>query len=204
MFYVPLAQNVSYKDELMKRIELASHFVQGIMLVTDTPAGELQPLLTRTLAEVDSTLTIVSVRTMEQQVSLSFDRERSVTTLAGLFGVVALLLATVGLYGVTAYAVARRTAEIGIRMALGATRAVVVRMVLRGASSRVVVGLAVGVPLAIGAGHLISAELYGVSSWDPAALASAAGAMIVCAFTAALIPARRAASVSPTDALRTE
>jgi predicted permease len=204
MFYVPLAQNVSYKDELMKRLELASHFVQGVMLVTDTPVGALEPMLTKTLADVDPTLTIVGVRTMEKQVALSFDRERSVTILAGLFGIVALLLAAVGLYGVTAYAVARRTAEIGIRMALGATRAIVMKMVLRGASSRVIVGLAVGVPLAIGAGHLISAELYGVSSWDPAALASAAGAMIVCAFMAALIPARRAASVSPTDALRTE
>jgi predicted permease len=204
MFYVPLAQNVDYKDPLMKRLERGSHFVNGVMLVTDMQPGALEPLLRRTLAEVDPSLTIVSVRTMEQQVALSFDRERSVATLAGLFGIVALLLAAVGLYGVTAYAVARRTAEIGIRMALGATRAVVMGMVLRGASSRVIVGLAVGVPLAIAAGHLISSELYGVSSWDPVALACAAGAMIFCAFVAALVPARRAASVSPTDALRTE
>ena len=204
MFYVPLAQNVNYQNELMKRLEIASHFAQGIMLVTDTPPRALEPMVTKTLAEVDPTLTIISVRTMEQQVALSFDRERSVTTLASLFGIVALLLAAIGLYGVTAYAVARRTAEIGIRMALGATRAVVMGMVLRGASSRVIVGLLAGVPLAIGAGHLIAAELYGVSSWDPVALASAAGAMIVCAFMAAVIPARRAASVSPTDALRTE
>jgi ABC-type antimicrobial peptide transport system permease subunit len=188
----------------MKRLEVASHFAQGIMLVTDTSPGALEPLVTKSLAEVDPTLTVVSVRTMEQQVALSSDRERSVTTLAGLFGVVALLLAAIGLYGVTAYAVARRTAEIGIRMALGATRTVVMKMVLRGASSRVIVGLAAGVPLAIGAGHLISAELYGVSTWDPVALASAAGAMIFCAFMAALVPARRAASVSPSDALRTE
>jgi len=204
MFYVPLAQNVNYQNEMMTRLEVASHFAQGIMLVTDTSPGALEPLVTKSLAEVDPTLTVVSVRTMEQQVALSFDRERSVTTLAGLFGVVALLLAAIGLYGVTAYAVARRTAEIGIRMALGATRTVVMKMVLRGASSRVIVGLAAGVPLAIGAGHLISAELYGVSTWDPVALASAAGAMIFCAFMAALVPARRAASVSPSDALRTE
>jgi ABC-type antimicrobial peptide transport system permease subunit len=108
------------------------------------------------------------------------------------------------MYGVTAYAVARRTSEIGIRMALGADRANVVRMVLQGASTRVLIGLLAGVPLAIGAGRLISAELYGVSSWDPFALTVAASALAVCAFIAAVIPASRAASISPTNALRIE
>ena len=204
MFYVPLAQNVNYKGDLMPSIELRSHFVRGMMLVTDMKPGVLEPLVTKALAEVDPNLTIVSVRTMEEQVALSFDRERAVASLAGLFGIVALLLAAVGMYGVTAYGVARRTAEIGIRMALGADRAKVVRMVLHGVSNRVLMGLAVGVPLAIGAGRLISAELYGVSSWDPFALIVAAGALAVCAFFAALIPAGRAASVSPTNALRSE
>ena len=152
MFYVPLAQNVDYKHELLQKIELRSHFIGGIMLVTDLPPGTLEPLLTRALAEVDPNLTITSVRTMQQQVALSFDQERAVASLAGLFGMVALLLAAVGLYGVTAYTVAQRTNEIGIRMALGADRATVVRLVLRGAFRRVLVGLALGVPLAIGAG----------------------------------------------------
>jgi predicted permease len=204
MFYVPLAQNVDYKGDLMRSLELRTHFIRGFMLVTDMKPGALEPLLTKALAEVDPNLTIVSVRTMEEQVALSFDKERAVASLAGLFGIVALLLAAVGMYGVTAYGVARRTSEIGIRMALGADRAKVVRMVLRGVSNRVLTGLAVGVPLAIGAGRLISAELYGVSSWDPLALAVAAGALSVCAFFAALIPAGRAASISPTNALRTE
>jgi ABC-type antimicrobial peptide transport system permease subunit len=164
----------------------------------------LEPLLTKTLAEVDANLTITSVRTMKEQVALSFDQERAVASLAGLFGTVALLLAAVGMYGVTAYTVARRTAEIGIRMALGADRAKVVRMVLHGASNRVLIGLLAGVPLAIGAGRLISAELYGVSSWDPFALTVAASALAICAFIAAIIPAGRAASISPTNALRTE
>ena len=109
-------------------------------------------------------------------------------SLAGLFGMVALLLAAVGLYGVTAYTVAQRTNEIGIRMALGADRAKVVQLVLRGAFKRVMMGLILGVPLAIGAGRLISAELYGVSSWDPFALTVAAGALAICAFFAALFP----------------
>jgi predicted permease len=205
MFYVPLAQTVDYgKNTLMARVEAASHFIRGIMLVTDIQPGVLEPMLRQALAEVDPNLTINNVRTMEEQVALRFDRERAVATLASLFGMVALLLAAVGIYGVTAYAVARRTAEIGIRMALGADRGKVVRMVLLGASIRMLIGLLAGVPLAIGAGRLLSSELYGVSSQDPLALALAASALAVCAFVAAIIPASRAASISPTTALRTE
>jgi predicted permease len=204
MFYVPLAQTVDYKDDLMKRIELASHFIGGMMLVTNSPPGVLEPLLTRALAEVDPNLTITSVRTMQQRVELSFDQERAVASLAGIFGVVALLLAAVGLYGVTAYTVAQRANEIGIRMALGADRGKVVDLVLRSAFKRVLAGLIVGLPLAVGAGRLISAQLYGVVFWDPFALAVAAGALALCAFVAAIIPAGRAASISPMNALRTE
>jgi predicted permease len=205
MFYVPLAQNVDYGDNtLMSRIELSSLFVRGLMLVTDVPPGVLEPQVTRALAEVDPNLTVVNLRTMEEQVALRFDRERAVATLASLFGSVALLLAGVGMYGVTAYGVARRTAEIGIRMALGADRSEVVRMVLLGAAYRVLIGIAAGIPLAIGAGRLLSAELYGVSDRDPRALCFAACALAICALVAAAIPARRAASVSPMSALRTE
>jgi predicted permease len=204
MFYVPLAQNVDYKNEVMKRIETQSHFIGGLMLVTDLAPGTLEPMLTKALAEVDRNLTIISARTMQQQVELSFDQERAVATLASLFGGVALLLAAVGLYGVTAYTVAQRTNEIGIRMALGADQTRVVDLVLRGAFMRVAAGLVVGVPLAVGAGRLIAAQLYGVSFWDPAALVIAAGSLAICAFFAAVIPARRAASISPLDALRAE
>ncbi len=205
MFYVPLAQNVDYEaDALMSRIELSSHFVHGITLETDMPPGVLEPVVTKALAEVDPNLTVVNLRTYQEQVDLRFDRERAVATLASLFGIIALLLAAVGMYGVTAYAVVRRTSEIGIRMALGADRAKVVLMVLSGASSRVVIGIAAGVPLAIGAGRLLSAELYGVTNWDPLALLIAACALSACTFIAAVIPATRAASISPASALRTE
>jgi predicted permease len=202
MFYVPLAQNVAYPDELMKKIELRSHFVSGIMLVTNMSPGALEALLTRILADLDPNLTINSIRTMRQQVDLSFDQERAVASLAGLFGMVALVLAAVGLYGVTAYTVAQRTNEIGIRMALGADRSRVLRLVLGGAFKRVLIGLLLGLPLAVGAGRLIAAQLYGVSSWDPLALTVAAGALAICSFFAAIIPANRAASISPMNALR--
>jgi predicted permease len=203
-FFVPLAQNVDYKDNIMSRVELRSHFIEGMMLVTDVPVGTLQPQIAKTLADIDPNLTISSIRTMQQQLDLSFDQERAVASVAGLFGIVALLLAAIGLYGVTAYTVAQRTNEIGIRMTLGADRANIVQLVLRGAFRRVVVGLLLGVPLAIGAGRLISSELYGVKSWDPLALMIAAGALAVCSFFAAIIPAARAASISPIKALRTE
>jgi ABC-type antimicrobial peptide transport system permease subunit len=156
MFYVPLAQNVDYQNEMLKRIELQSHFIRGIMLVTNEPPGVIEPLVTRTLSELDPDLTITSVRTMQQQVELSFDQERAVASLAGLFGIVALSLAAVGLYGVTAYTVAQRTNEIGIRMALGADRAGVVQLVMRAAFMRVVAGLILGLPMAVGAGRLIA------------------------------------------------
>ncbi len=204
MFYVPLAQYVNYKQDILKTIELRSHFIGGIMLVTNTPAGAIEPVLRRTLAELDPNLTIVSVRTMQEQIARSFDQERAVASLAGLFGIVALLLAAVGVYGVTAYSVAQRTNEIGIRMALGANRARVVQLVLHGAFKRVVIGLILGLPLAIGAGRLIAAQLYGVSSWDPFALSVAACALAACALVATIIPATHAAAISPMDALRLE
>jgi predicted permease len=204
MFYVPLAQYVHYPDTMMARLETSSHRMHAAMLVTDAAPGALEPQLTRILADIDPNLTLVSVRTLQQQVDMSFEEERAVAGLAGLFGIAALLLAAIGLYGVTAYTVAQRTNEIGVRMALGADRKNVVELVLRGAFSRVGLGLILGVPLAIAAGRLISTQLYGVSFWDPMALGVAAGALAVCAFFAAIIPAGRAASISPMSALRTE
>ncbi len=204
MFYVPLAQNVPYRDALMKRIELQSHFIGGLLLVTNVSPGTLEPVITRVLAGVDPNLTINSVRTLGHQVELTFDQERAVASLAGLFGFVALLLAAVGLYGVTAYTVAQRTHEIGIRMALGADRAKVVQYILRGALIRVAAGLALGLPLAIATGRLISSQLFEVAFWDPLALAVAAGALGICASAAAMIPATAAASISPMNALRAE
>jgi ABC-type antimicrobial peptide transport system permease subunit len=174
------------------------------MLTTNLSPGALEPVLTKTLADLDPNLTITSVRTMQQQVAIRFDQERAVASLAGLFGLVALLLAAVGLYGVTAYSVAQRKNEIGIRVALGADRIKVIGLVLRGTASRVMAGLLLGVPLAIGAGRLMSSQLYGVASWDPTALGMAAGALALCSFFAAIIPARRAASISPVDALKIE
>ena len=127
-----------------------------------------------------------------------------IASLTSLFGAVGLVLAAVGLYGVTAYGVEQRTSEIGVRMALGANRGSVVAMVLRGAFSQMGIGLAVGIPGAFGAGHLITSQLFGVRPWDPLMLSGAALLLGLAALIATIIPARRAASVDPMQALRSE
>src|SRR4051812_13238833 len=204
MFYVALAQTVDYTNPLMKRLEFNSHFIQGLLLVTNLPTGALEPPLKQALAAADPNLTVQLVRTLQEQVDRSFDQQRAVASLAGLFGIVALVLAAVGLYGVTAYKVAQRTNEIGLRMALGADRRKVIELVLHGAFRRVAIGLLLGLPLAIGAGRLLSSQLYGVPFWDPLALGIAAVSLGICACCAAIIPATRAASISPMNALRAE
>jgi predicted permease len=204
MFFVPLAQTVNYANEMMKRVETASHNVGGVLLVTNTPPGVLEPQIASALAQADPNLTVLTIRTLAEQVERTFDRQRAVASLAGMFGVIAVILAAIGLYGVTAYSVARRTSEIGVRMALGADRGRVMGLVLGGAFMRVAVGLLLGLPLAVGAGYLLSAQLYGVAFWDPVALTVAAGALALTAFVAAVVPAMRAASLAPMKALRTE
>lgn len=204
MFFVSLSQGAKYDVELLQKIDARSHFIEAVMLRSRLAPGSLEPVLRKTFAEADPNLTVVSVRTMKEQIALVFDQQRAVASLAGLFGIVALMLAAVGLYGVTAYTVAQRTGEIGIRMALGADKGGVLRLVLAAAFRTVGIGLLLGIPLAAGAGQLIAAQLYGVKGWDPAALAVAAASLAVAAFVAAMIPAWRAASIDPMSALRME
>jgi ABC-type antimicrobial peptide transport system permease subunit len=134
----------------------------------------------------------------------NFNQERLITRLMGLFGLLALALASVGLYGITTYSVARRTSEIGLRMALGANRGNVVVLVLKKALLLVALGLSIGVPVSLLGGRLISSQLYGVRTYDP--LTMAGSIFVLCAFAAlaGFIPARRAATIEPMNALRTE
>jgi ABC-type antimicrobial peptide transport system permease subunit len=164
----------------------------------------LEPQVRHVLSDVDPTLTLLNMQTLQEQVDSNFDQQRAVAQMTGLFGILALILAAVGLYGVTAYTVARRTSEIGVRMALGANRGNVVRLVLRGAFLQVLIGLVIGIPVSIGCSHLISAQLYQVRGWDPIVLGGSIVALAVCALFASIIPAQRAASIDPVKALRTE
>jgi predicted permease len=204
MFYAPLAQHVTYDAPIMALFEHRSHYIGSAVLELRGSALGIEPLIRKTFSEVDPNLTIINVQSMQQQVDADFDQRRAVAQMTGLFGALALVLAAVGLYGVTAYTVARRTSEIGVRMALGANRSNVVSLVLRGAFRQVLVGLFIGIPISIACGHLIAAQLYQVKSWDPLVLAGSIAALGFCALVASLVPAQRAASINPVEALRTE
>jgi len=184
--------------------ETQSMFINSIIVNFRIPQQNGQELLRRALASVDPNLTVVDDRPYDEQVEENFTQDRLVARLTTLFGVLALVLASVGLYGVMSYFVARRTGEIGIRMALGATRTSVLGNVMRGAMVQIVVWLVVGIPAALFAGHLMASQLYGVGAYDPWAFAGSTVLLAGCAVLASLVPARRAASIEPMQALRTE
>ncbi len=204
MFFAPLAQYARYDQPLMASIDHHGHYIGGAVLRLRGSAMGIESQVRKAFAEVDPNLTIINVQTMREQVESNFDQQRTVAQMTGLFGLLALVLAAVGLYGVTAYTVERRTSEIGVRMALGANRLNVVRLVLRGAFRQVLVGLLIGIPISIACGHLIAAQLYQIKSWDPLVLGSSIVALSVCALVASIIPAQRAASINPVQALRIE
>jgi predicted permease len=171
--------------------------------VAGKPEG-LEPAVRRTLAEINPNLTVLGMMSFGEQVALNFNQDRLIARLTELFGLLALVVACVGLYGVTSYSVARRTNEFGIRMALGADRRNILRLVLRGAFAQVILGLVIGVPVALAGGRLLSSELYGVKSTDPVILSLSVVVLAGCALIAAMIPARRATKVDPVVALRYE
>ena len=204
IFFVPLTQRVKYDEPIMGSIEDMTHYIEGAVLQVHGSMEGLEPAVRRTLSDVDPNLTLLSVQSMQEQVDQNFDQRRAVARMTGLFGLLALLLAAVGLYGVTAFTVERRTSEIGVRMALGANRMNVIRLVLRGAFAQVLVGLLIGIPVSIGTSRLISAQLYQVKGWAPVVLGGAMLALSLCALVASIIPAQRAASINPVTALRAE
>jgi predicted permease len=204
MFYAPLSQHVTYDQPLMSSVDHRSHYAEGAVLQLRGSSMGIEAMVRKAFNDVDPNLTVINVQPMQQQVDADFDQRRAVAQMTGLFGALALVLAAVGLYGVTAYTVERRTSEIGVRMALGANRLNVVGLVLRGAFRQVMIGLALGVPISIACGHLIAAQLYEVKSWDPLVLTASIAALGLCALIASVIPAERAASINPVEALRIE
>jgi len=146
----------------------------------------------------------VQFESFADQVKNQFQQQEILVQLTSIFGFLALTLAAIGLYGVTAYAVAQRTSEIGIRMALGADRGGILQMVLRSAFLQAGIGLAIGMPAAILAGRYMGSLLYNVRTWDPVVLLTTTVILAIAALLAAVIPAQRAASVEPMTALRIE
>ena len=205
VFLRPLAQVYGgYKDPVPATTEAQSMLINSMVINFNRPQDNAEELIRRTMAEVDPNLAITDLRSLDQQVSGNFNEDRLIAQLSSLFGVLALIIASVGLYGVMSYFVARRTGEIGIRMALGATRISVLAMVFRSALFQVALGLALGIPAALLAGHLMASELYGIGAYDPLSLTGATLVLAACAAIAVFVPARRAASIEPMRALRIE
>ena len=205
LFFVPLAQHSVYDNPMMQSIDDETHYIEGAVLELHSNSMEgLEPQVRNILADIDPNFVLLNIQSLQEQVDSNLDQQRAIAQMTGLFGLLALVLAAVGLYGVTAYAVERRTSEIGVRMALGANRGNVVSLVLRGAFLQILIGLAIGIPISIGCSRLIANQLYQVKGWDPLVLSVSILALGICAFLASIIPARRAASINPVTALRTE
>jgi len=167
-------------------------------------AGALTGLLRREIKLVDPKLVVIAITPIAQDVERALVREKLLAKLAGFFGMLAAGLAAIGLYGLMAYAVTNRTSDIGIRMALGASRAHVLRTEIWSALRLVAIGIVAGIPAALAAGRLIAAQLFGVTPSDPSTLAAAAALLTLVAAIAAFGPARRASRVDPMLALRSE
>jgi predicted permease len=204
MLFLPLLQVEKFKDPSDQTIEIRSEYVENIVLQFSGRPGDLEAQLRRTLGGINPDLGLLELHSYNEQISDNLTQETMISRLTSLFSILAVLLASIGLYGVTAYRVARRTSEIGIRMALGATSKDMVLMVLRGAFTQIGLGLLIGIPLAIGARRLLASKLFGIRSYDPLVLGGAVIVLGICAFFASVAPARKAAAVHPMEALRTE
>jgi macrolide transport system ATP-binding/permease protein len=205
LFLRPLSQQyLGYSDPEAISSESSSMYVGSIIIQFSSPQQGAEALLRRTLAEIDPNLTVFHFDSYDSQIAANFNQDRLIARLTSLFGVLALTLASVGLYGVVSFSVVRRTSEMGIRMAMGASRSDIVSMVLRGAFWQFLFGVALGIPAAFYAGHLITSLLYEVKGSDPVAYVGATMALAMCAAVAGFVPARRAASIEPMRALRSE
>jgi macrolide transport system ATP-binding/permease protein len=202
MYFLPLMQRAASDKDPIEKDE--SLYAGAIVLQTDHPMNNMESLVRQTLAAINPNLTVVNFQTFDEQIAGNFVNERLIARLTMLFGALALLLATIGLYGVTTYTVARRTSEIGIRMALGAERGGVIAMVMRGALIQVALGLAIGIPTALLCVRFVVSQLYEIKGVDASVMAIAIFTLVLAASLAGLIPARRAASTDPAKALRTE
>lgn len=205
MFWIPEAQTAQYAGDIPNtNAEIWSHYLYNIVIWAPGDPPDIEQRVRKALASVDPNLVLYNVYPYTKIVADDFQQENMIATLTMLFGGLGLILAAVGLYGVMAYTVEQRTSEIGVRMALGADRVGVVRMVMGSAFLQVAVGVGLGIPLAVLAGRLMSNQLFGVSPWEPAMLIFATVLLCTAALLASAVPATRAAGVEPMIALRNE
>jgi predicted permease len=202
MYFVPMTQRPAHEDEPIEK-DLAL-YAGAIVVQADRPVPDMEKLALATLTAINPNLAIVKFQTFQQQIDDQFTNERMVARLTSLFGGLALLLAAIGLYGVTAYTVVRRTPEIGVRMALGAKRGRVVAMVMRGALTQALIGLLIGVPIVFLCVRYIKSQLYEITSVSAVVMIGAIIVLGAASAIAGVIPAKRAASIDPVRALRVE
>jgi predicted permease len=203
-FFLPEAQHDFLPKAESTELSPGSHFMHDIVILTKPGASLSDAQVRRAMASVDPNLPFISIRTLREQVASQFTHQRLIARLTSFFGVLSLVLASIGLYGVTAYNAGSRTSEIGVRMALGANRSHVVALVLRGAFGLILFGLLIGLPLTFAAGRFLGNQLYGMNPYDPVVTLVAVVALGLSALTASLIPAFRASLISPLEALRAE
>jgi len=205
LFLRPLGQQYTgYKTVAEDGGEANSLYLNRMILQFSRPQHDVEQLVRSALAQVDPNIPLIRVRTYTDVVAGNLNQDRLLARLTEAFGILALLLASVGLYGVMSYHAVRRTNEIGIRMALGASRSMIASLMLRNACLQFLVGLAIGIPSAFFASRMMEHLLYEISSSDPLAFVGATVLLGLCAAVAAVIPAVRAASVDPMHALRME
>jgi predicted permease len=181
-----------------------SLFMSDIVIRIRPGAGVSIAQVRQAMASVDPNLPLVSIRPLKEQVSSQFTQQRLIARLTSFFGLLSLVLAAIGLYGVTAYNAGRRVSEIGVRMALGASRGQVVALVLRGALGLIILGLCIGLPLSFAAGRFLGNQLYGMSPYNLPVSSTAVAALAASAIAASVVPALRASRISPQDALRAD
>jgi predicted permease len=204
MFFLPFLQR-SGGHTMHDRTELdRSHYPAAMEIQVVGATANLEHDIRAALAEVDRRITVEDVISQGEQIDRQFALDTLTARLTGAFGGMALLLACLGLYGVTAYNVTRRTREIGIRMAVGASAPEVLRTVLRGALAQLGLGVLIGLPATYIAGRLLQAQLFDVDAHDPIIMLAAVGVLAAAAIAASLLPARRAAAMDPVRALRVE
>ncbi len=205
LFFVPEPQYTAFAKADQMTGEIRSHFLHDVVVQMKPGAAALaDAAVRRAIAAVEPNLPVLFVGSLKQQVDANFGQQRLIAQLTSLFGFLALVLASIGVYGVTAYNAGSRTSEIGVRIALGANRAHILRLVLGGALAMIALGLALGVPLLYVVGKFLGSQLYGMNPYDPEPIAIAVAALGLAAAAAALIPAMRASSISPVEALRAE
>jgi macrolide transport system ATP-binding/permease protein len=205
LFMRPLGQQYAdYKPANVQAAEVSSLYLNRMVLQFNRTQKDIELLVRSTMASVDPNIPVIRVIAYPDVVAGNFNQDRLLARLTEAFGILALLLASVGLYGVMSYQAVRRTSEIGIRMALGASRSKIASLMLRNAFLQFFAGLAIGIPAAFFASRMMEHLLYQISSNNPLAFVGAAAVLGLCASVAALIPAVRAASVDPMRALRAE